>query len=84
MKKHIIFIFLIVFISINTFGGNLKAYFTYCTFNSPDNGSYIETYLSVVGGSAVYTKTENNTFQSKIEITLIFKQGEEIKKFRVC
>ena len=70
------------FISANLKAGNLKAYFTYCTFNSPDNGPYIETYLSVVGNSAIYKKTENNTFQSKTEITLIFKQGDEIKKFK--
>ncbi len=82
MKKQIVLIFLIAFSSINTFGGNLKAYFTHCTFNSPQNGSYIETYLSVVGNSAIYKKTDHNTFQSKIEITLIFKQGEEIKKFK--
>lgn len=82
MNKYITSILFILLISVNTFAGNLKAYFTYCTFNSPDNGSYIETYLTVVGNSAIYQKTENNTFQSKIEITLIFKQGEEIKKFK--
>ncbi len=66
----------------NLTAGNLKAYFTYCTFNTPDNGPFIETYLTVVGGSAVYKKTAENTFQSKIEVTLIFKQGEEVIKFK--
>ncbi|MBL4594729.1 MAG: GWxTD domain-containing protein [Flavobacteriales bacterium] len=82
MKKYITSILLIFLISANAFAGNLKAYFTYCTFNSPNNGPYIETYLSVVGESSVYVKNNNNTFQSKIEITLIFKQGDEIKKFK--
>ena len=65
-----------ILISVNVLAGNLKAYFTYCTFNTPESGPFIETYLSVVGNSAVYSKTNANTFQSKIEITLIFKQGD--------
>ena len=82
MKKYIAAILLLIFISANAIAGNLKAYFTYCTFNSPENGPYIETYLSVVGESSNYVKTEKNTLQSKIEVTFIFKQGEEIKKFK--
>lgn len=82
MKKHIASILILVLVSIHSFGGNLKAYFTYCTFNSPEVGPYVETYLSVLGNSAIYKKTETNTFQSTIEITLIFKQGDEIKKFK--
>lgn len=80
--KHITAILFIFLFSSNIFAGNLKAYFTHCTFNSPKDGPYIETYLSVVGGSAIYAKTDHNTFQGKIEITLIFKQGSEIKTFK--
>ncbi len=82
MKKRIASILILVLVSIHSFGDNLKAYFTYCTFNSPEVGPYLETYLSVLGNSAIYKKTETNTFQSTIEITLIFKQGDEIKKFK--
>ena len=82
MKKHFTLLLFIGLISTNIFAGNLKAYFTFCTFDSPEKGSYIETYLSIVGNSASYKKTAQNTFQSEIEITLIFKQGEEIKKFK--
>lgn len=70
-----------VLFSANAFAGGLKANFTYGTFNTPNAGPYIETYLSIVGNSAVFTKTATNTFQSHIEVTLIFKQGEEIIKF---
>jgi GWxTD domain-containing protein len=82
MNKHFTFILLLVFLSTSSIAANLKAYFTYCTFNSPENGPYIETYLSVIGNSAIYKKTDASTFQSTIEITLIFKQGEEIIKFK--
>jgi len=80
--KYITSILFILLFSANVFAGNLKAYFTYCTFNSPEDGPYIETYLSIIGGSAIYSKTEQNTFQGKIEVTLLFKQGEEIKTFK--
>lgn len=80
--KHITSILFILLFSANVFAGNLKAYFTYCTFDSPKDGPYIETYLSVIGGSAIYSKTDHNTFQGKIEVTLVFKQGDEIKSFK--
>lgn len=81
MKQITTILFILLF-SVSAFAGNLKAYFTYCTFYSPEDGPYIETYLSVMGGSAIYEKTAQNTFQGKIEITLIFKQGDEIKTFK--
>lgn len=80
--KHILTILIALLLSYGSFAGNLKAYFTYCTFNSPADGPYIETYLNVVGGSAIYGKTDQNTFQGEIEITYIFKQGDEIIKFK--
>ena len=82
MNKYLVTIILTILFSSTAFAGNLKAYFTYCTFNSPDNGPYIETYLSVIGNSSVFTKNESNNFQSTIEVTLVFKQGEDIKKFK--
>ncbi|NQX98567.1 MAG: GWxTD domain-containing protein [Flavobacteriales bacterium] len=82
MKKYLASLLLTIFISTSSFAENLKAYFTYCTFSTPNSGPYIETYLSVVGNSAVYKKIANNSYQSKIEITLIFKQGNEIKTFK--
>lgn len=82
MKKAFLFILLTFVFSISFYATNLKAYFTYCTFNSPENGPYIETYLSVVGNSTVYKLNEANNYQSTIEVTLIFKQGDDVKKFK--
>ena len=82
MKRLFTLIFLVVFITTNALSANLKAYFTYCTFNSPEKGPYIETYLSVIGKSAVYKKNESNNLQSAIEVTLVFKQGDNIKTFK--
>lgn len=82
MRKH----FFIILLSLLSFSvgnaENLKAYFTYSTFNSPTNGAYIETYLSIVGNSVVHVANESSKLQGSIEVTYIFKQGDEIKKFK--
>ena len=84
--KKIITISLALFISFlfiqNTQAKNLKAFMSYATFYSPADGSYLETYLGVVGRSAVFVKNQNNKFQGTIEVTLIFKQGNVIKDFK--
>jgi GWxTD domain-containing protein len=61
--------------------GALNAYFSYATFNQPDGSSYVETYLNVAGSSVVLAKNENGTYQGKIEIQWIFKQGDSIVHF---
>jgi len=80
MKSLLLSIFFLF--SISSFAGNLKAYFTYCTFNSPEEGPYIETYLSVIGSSTTYIKNENGNLQSGVEVTLVFKQADSVKTFK--
>jgi GWxTD domain-containing protein len=82
MGKILTSVLLMVLISANVFAGGLKANFTYGTFNTPNTGPYIETYLSIVGSSAVFSQTATNTYQSHIEVTFIFKQDNQIKKFK--
>ena len=82
MKRVIIIFIVFFFVLANANAKNLKAYFSYCTFYSPEKGPYIETYLSVMGSSIAYEKNEKGKMQGSIEITLIFKQGEEIKNFK--
>ena len=79
--KYIFLVFISFLLCSNLFSENLKASFTYCTFNSPTDGPYIETYLSVLGSSVVYRNNKNN-YQGTIEITYIFKQGDKIIKFK--
>lgn len=82
MKKISLFALLSLLITQISFTQNFKAFFTHCSFYSPTNGPYIETYLSVIGNSIVYVKNENNKFQGSIEITFLFKQNNEIKQFK--
>jgi vancomycin permeability regulator SanA len=78
------FSILLVFILLNSvlFAGNLKAYFSYSTFYSPQTGPYIETYLSVIGNSLSYQKNENGMYQSNIDITIIFKKQGKIENYK--
>lgn len=59
---------------------NLECYFHHAAYNSPD-GAYLETYMSTIGNSAVFAETEDG-FQSEIEITMLFKQQDSIRKFQ--
>lgn len=59
----------------------IQALFSYCTFYNPEKGPYVETYLSVNGSSAEYKINKEGKYQSEIEVTYLFKQGEEIKQF---
>ena len=80
MKKSLYFL-VIFFLPFITEGGNLWAFLTYSTFNSPE-GPYIETYLSVAGNSVKYNKTVNGKFQATVNILMTFKQNNEIKAFK--
>jgi GWxTD domain-containing protein len=60
---------------------NVRAYLNYVIFKSPENGPYIETYLSVSGESVVYKLNEKNLYQAAIEVTFIFKKDENIHDF---
>ena len=64
-----------------TFGNDVRAYLSYTTFNSPETGPYIETYLTVVGSSVKLVRNENNKYQGTVEVTMLFKQGEKIVEF---
>lgn len=69
---------LMLIVSHSTSAKNPKAILSYRTFYS-ENGPYIETYLSVSGQSVNYVKNAAGKYQAKIEISLAFKQNNEIK-----
>ncbi|MCF8367809.1 MAG: GWxTD domain-containing protein [Bacteroidales bacterium] len=54
------------------------AYLSYTVFNSPADGPYIETYLSVAAHTVNYIKNKDGKYQASIEILTMFKKGEEI------
>lgn len=80
MKKTttILSVILLVLMSISTSAKSVKAFLSYSTFYSPQDGPYVETYLSIAASSINFVKNENGKYQGKVEITLIFKDGEKI------
>ncbi|MBL7137508.1 MAG: GWxTD domain-containing protein [Bacteroidales bacterium] len=82
MKKYLIIIFLMIWSGMaSVTGGNLWAYLSYATFNSPE-GPYIETYLSVDANSVVFTRLNDGKFQGTVNIIMTFKLDNEIKAFK--
>lgn len=55
----------------------VQAYMNYCVFNSPTDGPYVETYMSVIGKTVSYQKNENGLYQGKIAVEITFEQKEE-------
>jgi GWxTD domain-containing protein len=83
MKKIILFAIILSSMGLqNATAKKLQAFMSYSTFNSPTDGPYIETYLTVVGNSTVFVKNAGGKFQGIIEITLIFSQKEVVKQFK--
>lgn len=80
MKKIILFLWLSL--SLFMTNGNVKAFLTYTTFNSPSDGTYMETYLSIVGKSLKYTKQSNGMFQANLVILFTFERNDSIKSFQ--
>ena len=72
---------LFLFASLSANSRYLQAQLFFSKFYSPADGPYIETYLSVVGNSVVYQLNDNNKFQGKIEVTMIFKQGDKVVNY---
>lgn len=72
---------LVLCLCFNVSAKNLQAYFSYCTFYSPENGPYLETYLTVLGQSTNLKKITKGKFQSSIEVSIMLKQDTSIKYF---
>lgn len=79
--KKIIVIILVVSLNSLAYSNELDAYFMYAAFNSPEQ-TYIETYISTIGKTAVFKQTESGKYQAEIEITMLFKQNDSIVTFR--
>jgi len=81
MKKLIPVVALLLFSAVSTVHAKMTAYFSFCTFNQPQQSPYIETYLTVLGSSANFKLNLNNQYQSKIEVQWVLKQEGTIVFF---
>lgn len=58
----------------------LDASLSYATFHAPGQ-SYIEIYLHIAGGTVEYVPLTDSTTQAAVDITILFKQEDDIIKF---
>ncbi len=84
MKKLIIIFSILVIGCMTSFANSssLRAYLSYASFYVPDQGPFIETYLSILGRSVQFVRNENGKFQGTVMVTMLFKQNDSIKAFR--
>jgi len=81
MKKlTYLFVFSLLLVSVEAGAKNLKAYLSYYTFNTPDNQPYLETHISVLGNSVQYIKTQSNSYQGSIGLTILIKKEDAVIK----
>jgi GWxTD domain-containing protein len=80
MKKCLIILSLSISILFTKQGqGAVTAYLTYAVFETPGQGPYVETYLSVIGSSVKLIKNQRSNYQGMVEISMRFLQNDEIK-----
>ncbi len=73
MKKFILpLVLLFCVFNLHSQDRNLQALFSYKTFYSPENGPYVETYLSVNGATVRYNQLPTGKFQGSIAISTRF------------
>ncbi len=61
---------------------DLQVYYYYSPYYNSEAGTYIETYLTVIGSSLEFKKNEKGKYQAVIEVTMLFNQEGNVKEFR--
>jgi len=74
--------FLISFLALSLSVKAVEASISYATFKGPEQ-NYIEVYLFIIGETLHYLPTEADSSLKKaaVDVTILFKQGEELIKF---
>lgn len=70
---------LLLLIPTGLYAQRIEAYFSYCAFNSPESGPYVETYLTVMGRSVEYKKTLEEQYQGSVNVTYTFRKGDKVE-----
>lgn len=56
--------------------------FDHAAFYTHETGPYVETYLKVEGNSLAYKLNSDNLYEAVVEVTLVFKNANQVKEFR--
>lgn len=60
----------------------LTANLTSAAFSTPENNTYVETYMSVIGNSVRYVKNTNGRYQASVDIRMAVMKGDSLKDYR--
>lgn len=81
MKKTILV--LAALLAVNFISAReLTANLTSAAFSTPDNNTYVETYLSIIGSSVHYVKNKNGRYQAAVDIRMSVMKGDSLKDYR--
>jgi GWxTD domain-containing protein len=78
--KRLFFLLLPLIATLGLQAQNMEGYFHHAAYDSPE-GPYIETYLSIIGNTATFIKTDKG-YQAEIEITMLFKLQDSISEYK--
>jgi GWxTD domain-containing protein len=56
----------------------ITTFFSYARFSSPQDGTYLETYLTISGNSVIHQKQGNNNYKGAADVAMIFYQNNTI------
>ncbi len=79
--NKILFALLFTIFSIASGLASPLATFNYKIFYVPEKGPVVETYIDISGRSVMILADKKDQWTAKVELTLIFKKGEEIVTF---
>ncbi len=79
MKK--LFVTLISCLTLLTSVQAMNPLVNFAVFNSPTEGPYVETYFLIPGSELAFVRNASNLLEAQVEVTLMFKQGEDIVAF---
>jgi len=74
--------FIIIVSSSNIKAQGVDAYFYYAPFYTQKTGTYIETYIAIAGNSVNYTMNSDSALQAEVEVTMLFKNVDQVKEYR--
>lgn len=75
MKRILFFAaFLLVFASASA--REVTANLTWCAFSTPDDKTYLETYLSVIGNSVTYKPNASGRLQAAVNVVITITSGD--------
>ena len=80
MKNILTFLLCIALPAFSRAQDGIDASISYATFQSQGDG-YIEIYLNVLGRSAGVAPVTESTNQARVDVVILFKQGENVVKF---